>query len=428
MKRALLFVTLLAASLLSIVVTAPAAAAATCQTPFATAGYPAGWTQIKDKPDTWSQTDGNVITAEAFGSYVAIGGNFTKVTAPGRASVPAQNLAVLRASTGEVVWAAASMTGYPRTMAVRGGVLYIGGSFTALNGVARKAVLALDAATFALRPWAPVVDGGTIRDIQVSAAGVAYLAGNGSVAAFRTDNAQRIWSAPAANGVVRALLLSPDETGLFAGGDFNKLAGTPANQLAEIYPVATGKVYLPFVSHLRPNSTPTSRDGELVLELRWDAETHLIVGRGGAGTNGLTSVAPWDGGHFWSYDTEGDTQGLAILGNTVLQGQHRSHGNLSGCPYNYFGNQWANHDFEAFVLPWNPGLNNGTGGKSTPQSVQSEANGGISDIVIHAPSRKVYVVGDFTGYGGTCDYASLTYYFVPCTGSVPLRGIARYSY
>lgn len=423
MKRALLLVALLTASLLSISV--PISAATSCPTFSST--YPPGWTQINSKPDIWSQTDGNVITAEAFGSYVAIGGNFTKVTAPGKPAVAAKNLAILRASTGEVVWAG-NLTGYPRTMQVRGSALYIGGSFTALGGVPRKAVLALDATTFALLPWAPTVDGGTIRDIQVSAAGVAYLAGNGSVAAFRTDNAQRIWTAPAANGVVRALLLSPDETGLFVGGDFNKLAGTPANQLAEIYPISAGKVYAPFVSQLRPNSTPTAHDGELVLELKWNAENHLIVGRGGSGTNGLTSVAPWNGGHFWSYDTEGDTQGLAVLGNTILQGQHRSHGNYTGCPYSYFGNQWANYVGTAFVLPWDPDLNNGTAGKSTPQSVASEANGGISDIVVHLPSRKVYVVGDFTAYGGTCDYAATTLFYVPCTGTTPLRGLARYSY
>jgi hypothetical protein len=43
-------------------------------------------------------------------------------------------------------------------------------------------------------------------------------------------------------------------------------------------------------------------------------------------------------------------------------------------------------------------------------------------------TRKVYVLGDFTAYGGTCAYDTTAMYFVPCSGSTPLRGVARYSF
>lgn len=424
MKRALLFVTLLVTSLLSI--TAPAQAAApACQTAFAN---PPGWTQISSTPDTWDQTNGNVIAADflytAGGPYIAIGGNFTKV-----AGVPAVNLAILRLSDGKVMWGASSMSGYPKTLTAHGGLLFVGGSFTQINGVARKAIAVINATTFAIHPWAPVVDGGTIRDIEVSDAGIAYLAGNGSVMAFHTWDTGRAWTAPAAQGVVRTLLMSPDQSGLFVGGDFNKLAGVPVTQLAEIYPISSGKVYTPFAPQLRPNSSATTHDGELVSELAWDAETHLITGTGGAATNSVKSIAPWDGGQFWSNLTEGDTQALGVLGNTTLSGSHRSHGNTNtGCPFSYFGVQWGDHDGTNFVMPWDPGLNNGTAGRSTNQSVASEANGGISEIKVELSTRKVYVLGDFTAYGGTCDYTATTLFYVPCTGTTPLRGIARYSF
>jgi len=409
--------------MLSAVLPTAASAAPACQTSFA-ASYPPGWSQVSNTTTDWSTTDGNVIAADvaytAGGPYLVIGGNFTLVhnKATGK-DVPARNLAVLRISDGHVIWGASSMTGYPKAISFHAAsnTIYVGGSFTEINGVARKAVAAFSATSYAMRPWAPVVDGGTIRSIQVSNAGSVFLAGNGSVAAFRASDAARLWTAPAANGVVRSLLLSPTQTELFAGGDFNRLAGAPANQLSKLA-VSTGTPVPGFTSRLRPNSVPTAHDGELVLEMRWDAEGHLIVGRGGSTTNGLTSVAPWDGGHFWSHDTEGDTQALAVVGNTVAHGQHRSHGNTTtGCPFRFFGDQWANHDGTAFVLPWDPGLS----GNPTLASVQSEANGGISDMVYEPQTRQLFVVGDFAKWGADCNYDTLV-----CTGGIPKRGVAVY--
>lgn len=423
MKRALVLATLLVASLLSI--TAPAQAAVpVCQTPFATAGYPPGWTKLANKPEKFSQTDGNVIAQDllytAGGPYLVVGGNFTKITEWTGVPIAARNLAVMRVSDGHVVWSAKSMVGYVKTIQVKAGKIYVGGSFTQINGVARKAIAAFDANTFALSSWSPAVNGGTIRDIEVSDAGVAYLAGNGGVGAYRTSNATQVWYVPSSGGVVHTVLLTPGQTQLYVGGLFTHLGGFQQAYLASIYPVSSGAIFTQFTPNMRPRPAGDP-SGELVLKLRWDlngGQRRLIVGAGGSQTNSIQSIDSSFGGKYWSYNTEGDTQAVAVLGNTILSGQHRSHSNrTTGCPYAYYGNQWAR---DGFVLPWDPGLS----GRPTLASYQSEANGGIADILVEPQTRKVFVVGDFSFYGQSCVDVDP----VPCTGGSPLRGIARYWY
>jgi hypothetical protein len=419
MKRALLFVTLLVATLLTIPVAA--ANAATCEIQFS-ATYPPGWTQVSNTPTAWSTTDGNVIAQDvaytAGGPYLVIGGNFTLIhnKATGR-DVPARNLAVLRIRDGHVMWGASAMTGYVKNITVHTATntIYVGGGFTSINGVARKAVAAFSATSYALRPWAPVVNGGTIRSIQASDAGVVYLAGNGGVGAYRADNAAKLWYTPAAGGVVHALLLSPDQSGLYAGGIFTALGGVPQGRLALIKPLSTGAVQASFAPDMSG-----SYAGEYVLKLRWDlavpTQPRLVVAAGGATPDqSIQEVDPYFGGKYWSFHVEGDTQAIAVVGNTILSGHHRSHGNGDfGCPFAFFGNQWAR---DGFVLPWDPGLS----GNPTQASYLSEANGGIADILYEPQTRQVFVVGDFSRWGAACDYDTLA-----CTGGNPQRGVAVY--
>lgn len=420
----------LLAAMLSVALPPAASAAPVCQTPFATAGYPPGWQQLPNTTTDWSTTDGNVIAQDVSyatgGPYLVIGGNFTYVNNKATGGrTPARNLAVLRIRDGHVMWGASSMTGYVKAITVdpATNTFYVGGGFSQINGVPRKAVAAFSVTSYAMRSWTPVVNGGTIRSIQVSKAGVAYLAGNGGVGAYRTDNAAKVWYAASSAGVVRSVLLSPDEQGLYVGGDFSALAGAPINNLAVIYPISGGKVDTKFNPHLRKASVPGGSDAELVLEQAWDyssPQLRLIVGRGGSTTNGIMSIDPYFGGHFWSYNTEGDTQAVEMLGNTILMGNHRSHGNYSGCPYGFFANQWATRGGpgdRGFVLPWDAGLS----GNPTQASYLSEANGGISDILYDPQTRQVFVVGDFQKWGASCNYDTLA-----CTGGIPKRGIAVY--
>ena len=86
--------------------------------------------------------------------------------------------------------------GRVNAVAYLGGTIYLGGSFTSVDGSARNRLAACDAATGNLLPWNP-----------------------------------------SANGVVRALKVSPAGTRVYVGGDFTQSAGDP-RQVAALNPTS----------------------------------------------------------------------------------------------------------------------------------------------------------------------------------------------
>jgi hypothetical protein len=117
---------------------------------------------------------GGSITAGASGVFATVAG-------PNPA---AKRIARLDPDTGaEVTWAAVELGGgsplgteAEPAMLLHGGVLYLGGDFTSVNGQARHRVVAVDATTGALQAWAPLV-GGRVRSLAAAPTAVA-LAGD----------------------------------------------------------------------------------------------------------------------------------------------------------------------------------------------------------------------------------------------------------
>ncbi len=105
------------------------------------------------------------------------------------ATVPSQNLLAKRVArldpdTGtELTWATVDLAGgqplftdAEPAMHLQGNVLYLGGDFRSVGGVSRLRVAAVDAATGALQPWAPLASG-RVRSIATTPTAVA-LAGD----------------------------------------------------------------------------------------------------------------------------------------------------------------------------------------------------------------------------------------------------------
>ncbi|SDQ68173.1 PKD domain-containing protein [Quadrisphaera sp. DSM 44207] len=97
---------------------------------------------------------GLAITASPDGSRVYVGGSFTSVD-----GASASRVVALDAASGAVVTAfKASANNTVRSLAAAGGTVYAGGSFTAAGGQARSYLAAFRASDGAVTPWAPPAD------------------------------------------------------------------------------------------------------------------------------------------------------------------------------------------------------------------------------------------------------------------------------
>jgi WD40 repeat protein len=125
-----------------------------------------------------------------------------------------------------------------------GARLYAGGAFTAVGGVTHPRLVALDAATGAPQhEWDPNANN-VVRALALSPDGARLYAG-GTFTAVRgvargylaavdsTRGSVEAWN-PDANGAVNALALSVDGSDLYAGGDFTAVGGASRNRLAKI--------------------------------------------------------------------------------------------------------------------------------------------------------------------------------------------------
>lgn len=192
--------------------------------------------------------DGAVRALALSGATLYAGGEFSTVDGGSRAYLAALDTAQTAAGAIDTGWNPAP-NGAVRALLLNGATLYAGGEFTAMDGLERSRLAALDtgggasAITHAL--WNPGA-GGAVDALAQSGGGVLYAGGefmsvNGvtrrNIAALDlATGAATAWD-PDANGAVRALLLNGAT--LYAGGDFTAIAAEVRNRLAALN-AATG--------------------------------------------------------------------------------------------------------------------------------------------------------------------------------------------
>jgi trimeric autotransporter adhesin len=141
--------------------------------------------------------------------------------------------------------------GRVNAVAYRGGTIYIGGSFTQVRNcggdptpVTRNRLAAFDAATGVLSPWNPSANG-VVRAIKVSPDGTrVYVGGDfiavGGAARYRVaaldpaSGAALGWS-PYVNDSVKAVTTSNNGGVVYVGGDFISAAGAGRRHLAAFH-------------------------------------------------------------------------------------------------------------------------------------------------------------------------------------------------
>lgn len=327
----------------------------------------------------------NALALSPDGSRLYVGGAFTGIDGETR-----NRLAALDAATGAVDanWNP-DANGAVNALALSpdGSRLYAGGAFTSVSGASHPRLAALDAATGAVDPnWDPNANN-AVNALAVSPDGARIYAG-GNFTAVRgvsrnylsaLDSVRGLvdtgWN-PDANGVVNALVLSPDGERLHAGGAFTTLGGVVRNRLA-VVDATTG-----VVGTWDPNankavaSLAISPAGDLVY-VGGD-----FTGVGGGKRNRLVAVDAATGkATSWNPVANGTVNALAPSadgGRVYAGGALTSVGGVS--------------------RPRLAALNAATG-EVDPQW-SPRANRPVYTLALSPDATRIYVGGDFTTVGG----------------------------
>jgi len=147
------------------------------------------------------RVDGVGQTTLVVGGTVYVGGQFGTARSPsGGTSAARANLAAFDVSTGALLASfTANTNGIVRSLAAAGGKLYVGGSFTSVNGVAKGRLAAVDLVTGAVdRSWTADANSNVYA---VAVSGTQLYAG-GSFSSVNGTNRSRLAAVTLASGAV----------------------------------------------------------------------------------------------------------------------------------------------------------------------------------------------------------------------------------
>jgi len=213
-----------------------------------------------------------------------------------------------------------------------GGTIYLGGSFTSVDGTARNRLAACDAASGNLLAWNPSANG-VVRALAVSPAGTrVYVGGDftavggasrARVAALSPSSGAAFGWNPYVNDSVKAVTTSNSGATVYVGGDFSSAEGAGRRRLAA-FNATSGNIsttFKPSVSNGAGNfatvlAMDVSPDGD---SLYFSGDFALVNGHSrrnaAAVSTGIATL------RAWSPASSGDVAGDIILspsGRTVF--------------------------------------------------------------------------------------------------------------
>ncbi|MFT4009802.1 MAG: PKD domain-containing protein [Nocardioidaceae bacterium] len=292
------------------------------------------------------QIDGVAWSQVVVGDTVYVGGEFTTARPAGAAegvdTVARANVLAYDVTTGELDTSfVANTDGEVKTITSSpdGSRIYIGGSFTTVNGTTRRRIAALNPTTGALitnfnpNPNASV-QAIAATDTTVYYGGLFTTAGGQTrsrlAASSVSDGSLLSWAPVAAGGRVSAMALTPDGSELIVGGQFTTMnsSSNPGYGLAALDP-STG-ASLAFAANA---SVRDAGDNAGITTITVDDDSiyagGFVFGSGG-NLEGVTRIN-LDGTIDWIDDCHGDTYSALSSGDAIYQVGHVHYcGNLPG--------------------------------------------------------------------------------------------------
>ncbi|WP_315914149.1 PKD domain-containing protein [Arthrobacter sp. lap29] len=299
-------------------------------------------TVTSDRLPTVQIDSGVVWTQQIIGNIVYAGGAFTNArpaeAAPGTNLMPRSNLLAYDIRTGIITSFAPKINGTVKSLAASpdGKQLYVGGSFTSVDGQTRFNLAAFDVASGTLLSTFKAAVGGSYVNAIVVTNTAVYVAGligagNGvvrkSFAAFTTSGALLAW-APTSDLQVDAMVLTPQKDKLIAAGRFGTINGVSQRGLAAL-DLSSGAL-LPWQAPTIIQNGKGSGSGAGKAGI-WGLTTdqNAVYGTGWVyaditvgNLEGTFAAAPEDGSIRWIADCHGDHYGVYSDGTTVYTTSH----------------------------------------------------------------------------------------------------------
>ncbi|GAB2484566.1 hypothetical protein GCM10027030_18510 [Luteococcus sediminum] len=281
-----------------------------------------------------TQIDGIAWDQEIVGNKVYVGGEFANArpagAAPGTQLTPRANLLAYDLATGELDQNFTLDTN-GRVNAIAkspdGSRVYVGGSFTSVNGQNRYRIAAFDTATGKLvSSFAPAINASvmaiTVTDTAVYVGG-GFGSVNGNVrtrlAAFDPKTGALLGWAPSANRIVRALTTTPDGSRVIAGGLFSTINGASSPGTASL-DAADGTLYsFRFNNYVRNGTDNTgiyslTSDGTSIFATAFNYGEGLF--------EGVARLEPYTGEIVWLADCHGDSYDATAMDGAVYVASH----------------------------------------------------------------------------------------------------------
>jgi hypothetical protein len=286
---------------------------------------------LQATPDPSWMTNGKVFGMVQAGGMMFLGGQFTQLrsTPSGVAGpkIAVHNLGAVDVASGAGIGGFAPSITHPtdaafvRALAVSpdGSRLYVGGHFSAIDGVPARNLAAIDLPTLAVdasfKPTAGGLGAAVYAILPAPDGSKVYVGGsftsfNGSsrtrlAAIFPDGSLEPSWL-PAANKHVRSLELASDGSTIFVGGAFTTLNGTNRQQVARV-DASTGA--------LHPWSIPSGTLPQPMVAWSLDVTSTRLYGGFGKGPNFAAAFRLDNGNNgtqVWRFNTVGNVQKVAL--------------------------------------------------------------------------------------------------------------------